>query len=265
MSRRVLVVVLAVLLAATGTAGVLLYVRQADARAVAGKETVSVLVAAKKVPAGTSVADARGSGLVRTEIMPKETVPDDTLLSGDDLSGLDAQVAAGDIAAGQLLRRAMFVAKSVRADGLDIPDGKMVVSIAVNSAQEVAGYLKAGSMVTVFDTFTVAENQGRTPAGDDLARNHEYNQATRVLLPKVQVLAVGPAPQSTKSNSSTTSNDPNADVLVTVAVTQAEAEKLVHGAQVGHLYLAMVPEGVVPSQSVGVDNRSVFGVGGPQA
>lgn len=264
MSRRVLVVVLAVLLAATGTTGVLLYVRQADARAVAGKETVSVLVAAKKVPAGTSVGDARGNGLVRTEIMPKETVPDDTLLSGDDLSGLDAQVAAGDIASGQLLRRAMFVAKSVRADGLDIPDGKLVVSVAVNAAAEVAGYLRPGSMVTVFDTFTVAEGRGRTPAGDDLARNHEYNQATRVLLPKVQVLAVGQAPQATKSNS-TNNNDPNADVLVTVAVTQAEAEKLVHGAQVGHLYLAMVPEGVVPSQSAGVDNSTVFGPGGARA
>jgi pilus assembly protein CpaB len=263
MSRRVLVVVLAVLLAATGTTGVLLYVRQADARAVAGKQTVSVLVASKKVPAGTSVGDARGSGMVRTEIMPEETVPDDTLLSGDDLSGLDAQVAAGDIAAGQLLRRAMFVAKSVRADGLDVPDGKMVVSVAMKSAEEVAGYLRPGSMVTVFDTFTVAEGQGRTPAGDDLSRNHEYNQATRVLLTKVQVLAIGPAPQSTKSSSSG-SSDPNADVLVTLAVTQTEAEKLVHGAQVGRLYLAMVPDGVVPSHSDGVDNRTVFGLDRPQ-
>jgi Flp pilus assembly protein CpaB len=258
MSRRVLLIGLALLLAATGTAGVLLYVKQADARAVAGKETVSVLVAAKKVPVGTSVSDARANGMMRTEIMPRGTVPDDTLFSGDDIAALSEQVATGDIEAGQLLRRPMFAAKSAQTDGLSVPDGKMVVTVEVDAAAEVAGYLKPGSMVSVFNTFTVLEGKGRTAAGDDLARNHDYDQATRLLLPKIEVLAVGPAPAQAK-DAATAAAATATDVLVTVAVSQAEAEKLIHGTQVGHIYLALVPDGTTPTPGQGVDNRTVFG------
>jgi pilus assembly protein CpaB len=261
MTRRMLLLGLTLLLAAVGTGGVLLYARQADARAVAGKEAIQVLVAAKEVPAGTTVADARANGMLRTEIMPRQSVPTDTFFTDSDLAGLDQQVAAGDIVVGELLRRPMFVSKSASVSGLDVPAGKLVVSVSVSSAGEVAGYLKAGSMVSVFDTFTVAEGTAGLPAGDDLSRNHDYNQATRLLLPKVQVLAVGPAPVSTKVTTPG-SPDVNAEVLVTVAVSQADAAKLVHGAQVGHLYLALVPDGTnTPSASVGVDNRTVFSAG----
>jgi pilus assembly protein CpaB len=259
MPRRMLLIGLTLLMAVVGTAGLLFYVRQADARAVAGKQTVSVLIAAKKVPAGTTVVDARRSGLLHSETMPKATVPDDTLLDVEvDLTTLADQVAAGDIAEGQLIRRPMFVAKAARVSGLVVPDGKLVMTIAVGAAEQVAGYLRAGSMVTVFSTFTVQEGQGLTPAGDNLDRRHEYDHATRVLLPKVQVLAIGPAQAEEKKSSATPSTDPNAAVLVTVAVTQAEAEKLVHGAQLGHLYLALVPDGVTPTASAGVDSRTVF-------
>jgi pilus assembly protein CpaB len=60
MSRRILAVVGALLLALVGTGAVFAYVNRADARAVEGQKAVTVLMAAKEIPAGTT-ATRRGS------------------------------------------------------------------------------------------------------------------------------------------------------------------------------------------------------------
>jgi pilus assembly protein CpaB len=266
MSRRVLLIGTTLLLAVVGAVAVLLYVGRADTRALAGKQAVTVLVAAKKVPLGTAARDADAEGLFRTEEMPKETVPSDALAEvGSDLANL---VANADIQPGQLVLRPMFVAKVQSAGGLAIPDGKIAVSVAVTAPQRVADYVQVGSKIAVFDTFNVAEGQVGTPAGDPLSqRQHGYNQATRVVLASVQVIAIGPR-ADTSADSTSTKNaalasqqalGSAATVLVTVAVTQAEAEKLVHAAQTGALYLALLTDTSATSAGAGVDNRTVFG------
>jgi pilus assembly protein CpaB len=47
-------------------------------------------------------------------------------------------------------------------------------------------------------------------------------------------------------------------VLVTVAVSQREAERLVHAAQTGMLYLALLTESSHLTPGPGVDNHSLF-------
>jgi len=266
MSRRVLLIASTLLLAVVGTGAVLVYVGRADARALAGKQAVTVLVAAKKVAAGTSAGDADRDGLLRPEVMPAETVPADAVTDiGGDLSG---QVASGDIQPGQLLLRAMFVARQERTGGLALTEGKIAVSVAVAGAQRVAGYVQPGSKVAVFDTFNVMEGQGRTPAGDGLQKAHSYNQATRLVLPSVEVVAVGQQVATTGDGSAKPSGGLAANnstgavgdtVLVTVAVDQGQAEKLIHAAQTGALYLALVTDTSKTAPGEGVDNRTVFG------
>lgn len=263
MSRRVLMVGSALLLAVLGAVAVLMYVSRADDRALAGKQAVTVLVAAKKVTAGTTAKDAESEGLFRTEEMPAETVPADVVGSVDtDLASL---VANADIQAGQLVLRPMFVAKQQQTGGLAIPDGKLAVSIRVAAAPRVAGYVQAGSKVAVFDTFNMLEGAGRTPAGDGLqTRQHGYNQATRLLLTNVEVIALGGQASSGDGDkdenglagSSTAAGDDT--VLVTVAVSQADAEKLIHATQLGAVYLALLTDSSQTSPSQGVDNGSVF-------
>ena len=266
MSRRLLLIAATLLLAVVGTGAVLLYVGQADARALAGKQAVTVLLAAKKVAAGTSAGDAERDGLLRAEAMPAETIPTDAVT---DVTGdLSALVASADIQPGQLLLRSMFVAKEQRSGGLSIPDRKIAVTVSVTGAQRVAGYVQPGSKVAVFDTFNVLEGKGRTPAGDGLQKQHTYNQATRLLLAGVEVLAVGP-PAATSPEGSAKPSGGLAEngsggtagdtVLVTVAVSQNDAEKLIHAAQTGALYLALVTDKSATSPGPGVDNRSVFG------
>jgi len=228
---------------------------------VAGKQAVSVLVAAKKVTAGTSAKDADSEGLFRVEEMPAETVPADTLGSVD--SELASLVASADIQAGQLVLRPMFVAKQQQTGGLAIPDGKIAVSVAVTGPQRVAGYVRSGSRIAIFDTFNTLEGHGSTPAGDGLqSRQHQFNQATRLVLTDVEVIALGPQGGSGESGgalSATGTAQPTDAVLVTVAVKQGDAEKLIHAAQTGALYLALLTDSSETAPGAGVDNRTVFG------
>ena len=264
MSRRILMIGATLLLAVLGTVAVLLYVGKADARALAGKQAVTVLVAAKRVPADTSAHQAELDGLLRKEEMPAETVPADALAEiGSDLADL---VASSDIQAGQLVLRPMFVTKTEQTGGLKIPDGKIAVSVAVTSPQQVAGFVQVGSKVAVFDTFNVAEGYGRTPAGDGLQKQHQYNQGTRLVLSSVEVLAIGPQGSGSGADSKkgalsadNNANDSSGMVLVTVAVDQADAERLIHAAQTGTVYLALLTDTSKTAPSDGVDNRTVFG------
>ena len=72
MRRRLLAALAALLLAATGAVVLLAYVRGADARALAGVETVDVLVVDQPVAEGTPGEDL--AGLVRTERLPVKAV-----------------------------------------------------------------------------------------------------------------------------------------------------------------------------------------------
>jgi pilus assembly protein CpaB len=253
MKRRLLTIGLTLLLAAVGTISVLLYVRNADARALAGKRAVPVVVADKRVPAGTSAGAALRGGLLRLEKMPAETVPENALeeISAD----LAKLVATADVQAGQLVLKPMFAAAKPTSSGLAIPEGKVAVTIELGAPQRVAGYVKAGSQIAVFDTHTVLDEKSRTPSGAGLEKQHESTQVTRLLLPKVEVLALGAPPVP---NAKESAGAGQGGVLVTVAATQSEAERLIQRSQFGTLHFALLTDSSQINQGNGTDSKSVF-------
>jgi pilus assembly protein CpaB len=271
MKRSFLAALVAVMLAAVGCVAVAAYVGSADKRALAGQKAVQVLVVRKKIPAGTTGQAITTGGYTELVTMPAATVPADALGRIDAvLTGL---AVTADQQPRQLLLRGAFDAPAVHHAGLPVPDGMLAVSVSMRIPAQVAGYVLPGSSVAVFDTFTIAESKaaaGHLPAGDGLATAHEYDQATRLLLPKVQVLAIGGrgtpgaqvAPQPAPSPSAgTTGGGQQADgsaVLVTVAVTQDQAQRLIHSAQTGSLYLALLGDGAQAQPGPGVDNYSLF-------
>jgi len=254
MKRRMIVLGLALLLAVLGTGAVYVYVRQADSRAVAGKQAVSVLIANERVPAGTVAGDAGKRGLLRTARMPGETVPADALTTVDaDVAQL---VAGADIQPGQLVLRSMFVAHKPTTAGLAIPAGKVAVTVQFSVVQEVAGHLVAGSHVVVFDTYTVLNGQD-VPTGDGLPKAQGDVQATRVLLPDVEILAVG-KPVAASGTEDKPAAESSADgVLLTLAADQRQAEQLILRAQTGSLYLALRGEDSEVPGGPGVNTRSL--------
>jgi pilus assembly protein CpaB len=119
----------------------------------------------------------------------------------------------------------------------------------------VAGYVKAGSRIAVFDTYTVLDGKSRAPSGAGLEKQHESTQVTRLLLPKVEVLALGAPPVPNAKPDDGAGQD---GVLVTVAVTQAEAERLIQRAQFGTLHFALLTDSSQISRGDGTDSTSVF-------
>jgi pilus assembly protein CpaB len=247
MKNRAFIIILAVLLAVCGSAGVFLYVSNADSRAIAGQQAVTVLVAKERIPAGTTADGVKK--LVEEQQMPKSSVPAGTLSSVDpSVAGL---VTSSELVEGQLLTKALFTEEASLAKGVSIPDGMIAVTVPTEPWQRAGGLVQKGSKVAIFDTFTVLEGKGNTPAGDGLSKNHDYNQATRLLLTGVEVLSV--------IDEKAAEDGTVGKAIVTVAVKQADAEKLIHAQQTGLLYFALLGGKSEVTPGNGVDNRTLFG------
>jgi pilus assembly protein CpaB len=248
MKNRALIVILAVLLAVCGSAGVFLYVRNADSRAIAGQQAVTVLVAKERIPAGTTADSVMK--LVDRQQMPKSSVPENVVSELDtSLAGL---VTSSELAEGQLVTRALFTEAASLAKGISIPDGMIAVTVPTEAWQRAGGLIQKGSKVAVFDTFTVMDGKGNTPAGDGLSKQYERNQSTRLLLTGLEVLSVVDEKKAAEDGDV-------GKAIVTVAVKQADAEKLIHGQQTGTLYFALLGGKSEIAPGNGVDNRSLFG------
>jgi pilus assembly protein CpaB len=233
---------------------------------------VQAYVAAKTIDSGTSLKDAVAKGLAKQETLPRKTVPSDaiTKLSPE----LESQVAVGDIPAGTLLQAGGFGIERVQSSGLPIPAGKLAVGVALEDPQRVGGFVKPGSQIAIFDTFNTVvgfNGQGElaggnhdSVAGDGLADGHGNNRATRLLLSRVAVLAVGSsvaAPQTLHRTGDADNGQKvsqNQVVIVTVAVTQHDAEKLIQAIQTGHLYFGLLASGSQVQPGPGVDNTNLF-------
>jgi pilus assembly protein CpaB len=245
MKRRALTIALAVLLAVLGTGGVLAYVNHANARALAGQHAVTVLIARQAIPAGTSAADAQARGLLRAERLPSASVPADALAAiTPDIAAL---VTDADVQPGQLLLRPTLVTKTRDATGLAVPPGEFAVAIQFCVPEAVAGYVQPGSQVAVFET-TVGGNANMTGQAA-CSGAHTFTGAqhatTRLVLPKVTVLAVGQSGgQGTGGQSSAAPNSASSGggqnvSLITVAVSQADAGRLIQVSENGLPYLAI--------------------------
>jgi pilus assembly protein CpaB len=246
LKRRILTIALAVLLAAVGTVAVLGYVHQANNRAVEGVKAVNVIVAESAIPSGTSAGQALHEGLLVSERLPVASVPAAAVRSiTPDLAGL---VTSAAVQSGQLLLRPMLVTASQVAGGVAIPKGMVAVSVQLCLPEDVAGYVTAGAKVAVFDTWS-PKGLGRTCNVDHqgLPPNEVH---TQTVLPAAEVLSVGQAPSTAQStgaggtgvlsSTSASSAVSQGAVLVTLALRQADAERLIEIAEAGLPYLALV-------------------------
>ena len=245
MKRRLLIIVLALILAAVGTSGVLTYVKGANARAIAGMKAVSVLTAAKAIPSGTTAGAAVHGGLLTSQTLPASSVPADALSAIP--AALSSLVLSADLEPGQVLLRPMLVTATQTTSGLVIPPGRMALTLSFCLPEAVAGAVQAGTQVAVFDTVgssTITGQPGCSGAHAELPGSVK----TRVVLTRVDVLSVGQAAPSSSGtgtsaasavagNSSTSSQG---SALVTLSVTQAQAEQLIQMTETGMPYLALL-------------------------
>jgi len=139
--------------------------------------------------------------------------------------------------------------------------------VALDDPSHVGPFVAVGSRVAIFDTFNVqeADPAKATPAGDHLQDRHEYSRATRLLLPDVEVLAVGATTTTTPltrpdSGSAGALTTQDSATLFTLAVNQQQAERLVHGSRTGTLTFALHGPQAKATAGKGVDDRRLFEV-----
>jgi pilus assembly protein CpaB len=262
MTRRILAILLATVLAALGTAAVLFYVKRADDRAVADTVAVEVLVAKQHVAAGTTGEALRTRGLVELLRLPAGSVPRDEALT-EIPAELDQLVITSDLQPRQLVLRGMFGPSTRSSGGLAIPEGKMAVSFEATLAEQVAGFVRPGAQVAVFVSYREMKDGGRATVEDTSAE--DAIKGTAVLLPRVDVIAIG-----TREGGETTtapldgkqagaSGSQRETVLVTVAVNQLDAAKLIHAAAGNSIWLALLTDSSTIRPGGGVDSRSFLG------
>jgi pilus assembly protein CpaB len=245
MTRRIFAITVAIVLAALGTAGGLFLVVTADSRAQHRlNDAVTVVIATKRIPIGTSGARVRSDSMVRVERMPRTSVPSDAL--ADIGSDLDKRVLISTIAPGQILLAANFGEQSTVTSGLPLPEGKMAITVETGAPEQVAGYVQPSSQVAIFLTYQVIDANGQKTG----------IERTRVLLPRVEVLAVGTyqTSQARSAATSATANSRTSSLLVTVAVSQQDGERLIEGLSHGTLYLGLLTDSVDVRSDGGVDN-----------
>jgi pilus assembly protein CpaB len=236
MGRRIVAIFAAALVAVVGVAAVLLYARGADARAVAAQQPTDVYVVKTVVPSGTTLKDAVQNGLiVKTSVVAKGK-PAGALQAVDGSNG--GLFAVSDIQPGEYVLADRFGVKPVGTKAIEVPAGQVAVSIALADPARVGTFLTPGSKVVLFDTFT---SKTSSPSGDSNAAAAEQ---TRVLLDDVLVIAMGEASLTPAASPQTAEGEegappPVAGALMTVAVTPADAVRLVHGIQTGNLYAAL--------------------------
>src|ERR671916_380412 len=183
--RRLIAAIAAMLLAGVGAVLLLGYVGTAERRAMAGMETVQVLVVEKPVPEGTP---------------------------------------------GEQLLASRFIDPALLADPneVKIPKGMQALSIALESQRVLGGELKPGATVGVFVS---------------LAKEDERPAQTNLVLHKVLVSKVqrsSPAQQQEGGPANGTGL-PEGSLMVTLAVTAPNAEKIVFGAEHGKIWLSLEP------------------------
>lgn len=243
MDRRRVLLIAAVLVALIGTALVLLYVRGADSRAEQRFETVEVLKAVAPIESGESIDQAAANGKLALQIVSQgDVLPN----AQSDISGLSGLVATVRIYPGEQIISDKFGGQAEASSPLQIPRGQLAVSINLTDPARVAGFVNPGSEVAVFLTSVLLET------------GEPY---TRVLLPRVTVLGVG----STTPTATTTTTAEGAQTtealprtLMTLAVDQADAQKVLFASSNGDLAFGLLTGNSTVRPDAGISAGDLF-------
>ncbi|KQU69456.1 Flp pilus assembly protein CpaB [Phycicoccus sp. Root101] len=240
MGRRLVAIFAAALVALVGVTAVLLYARGADARAVAAQQPTSVYVVKSLVPSGTTLKDAVQNGLIIKTSVAAAGVPVGALAGVDGSNG--GLYATTDIQPGEYVLSDRFGVKPVGEKAITVPAGMVAVSVQLSDPARVGTFLTPGSKVVLYDTYSpvaAASASGSRNSGTQAAAT---GQSTRVLLDDVLIIAMGQAsltPAAAPADGQEAAPAPVLGALMTVAVTPADATRLVHGIQTGTLYAAL--------------------------
>ena len=234
MGRRTILLISALVVAALGTALVFLYVQSADDRAAAGQEQVEVLFATQQIPVGQSAETASTNGSLELRTVAANSVAEGAL---SDIDPIANQVALTTIFPGQQIVSAAF-GDVTGVSAIPIPDDKMALSLQLGDPERVAGFL--GRRV---------RGRGLRHAAQPLRQRSGERvdgRADLVAHPARPGHHRGQRPARAQTTTTTSEGDQNTEeiprAIVTLAVDQEEAQRLIYASQKGQLYFTLLTE-----------------------
>ncbi len=261
--RKWLGVLASIALAALGTFVLVRYVQGAEERALAGEETVEVLVVNTAVPRGAAADDLQGK--VDTVLVPTKVQAPGSVT---ELSALAGTFAAVDLVPGEQLLASRFVSAEelIALDDFAVPDGLLELTLSLSPDRALGGELRPGDEVAViasFAPFTLTEDESagvqieeaiQQSEEDETIQQSEENTTERktpssthliihnALVTNIQVERLPAATDEASAEQSGVELAPTGNLLVTLAMEPDDVERIVFTAEFGTVWLAQESE-----------------------
>ena len=271
--RKWLGVLASIAFAALGTFVLVRYVQGAEERALAGEETVEVLVVNTAVPRGAAAEDLRGK--VDTVLVPTKVQAPGSVA---DLSALAGTFASVDLVPGEQLLASRFVsAEELNAlDDFVVPDGLLELTLSLSPERALGGELRPGDEVAViasFAPFTLTEDetvgvQIGEAVDDTIEQSEENATATKTpssthliihnaLVTNIQVERLPVTTDEASAEQSGVELAPTGNLLVTLAMEPDDVERTVFSAEFGTVWLAQESE-TAPKDATRIQTRATI-------
>ncbi len=257
MRTKILIVIVALVLGGVAAVMAANYLDDARTTIEAEGEAVKVLVAVEDIPRGLTAEE-----LLARELIVLEEVPRRFVAAGATSSerAIEGQVLAAALTAGEQITRSRFEYPSSAGLAYSIPGDYVAISIPVDEIDGVAGLVKPGDHIALYVTFS--------PGPDGEA------DLTRLLIADTKVLASGgalraeaPAEEEAGSGGvfTTSRSDSGSEETkevprtLTIAVSAADAERVVFAEETGEVWCALLPATALePPAGAGQTIETVF-------
>ena len=259
MTRRLIAAIVAVLCTLLGAVLLTGYVTGADKRAMANLDATDVLVVAQPIAAGTA-ADALGSA-VEVKTMPRTAVVAGSIVTVSEIAG---KVAAVDLQPGEQVLVSRFIdpPDPNEARVVPLPAGRQAVSVVLDAERVQGGILNPGDTVGVF----VSTNQGDDTGVTKLVINSALVLNVQGGVPAgvtagtttSGTTVLGSGGNASPSAQASAVQAPQVKVMVTLALSAPDAERLVWGAEHGGVWLSLQNDKTSLSGSRLTDNENVY-------
>lgn len=207
MSKKVIAVLAAAVLAVVGIGALAVWAQQADDRAYEGAKLVKVVQVQTAVPKGTAAAELTSA--TKVVELPSSAVPKDAVKSLTNVAGrvTGVRLEPGEV----LLGSRMIDPKAQPAEAGGVPQGLQEISISLDSQRLVSGQVKVGDKVGVLASYEPAEKRTKMVANRVLVTHTAYAES-----------ATDGAP---------------GQAVITLAVTARQAEIITNAGEFGKVWL----------------------------
>lgn len=239
-NKGVIQIVGILLLSVMTATSIYVYTSGIESRVRAQQDLIPTLIVRQPIPVGISLSNAFSTGMVELKQIPRQSLPVLAIQSVNEVNGL--LVALHEMQPGQFVTTPNFGKKATNTSVLEIPQGMLAMTVTIGEPEKVGAFLQPGSEIAIFGTSGSISGGGQS-------------KITKLLFPQILVIAIGNQMTAIVGNAAplSTSN------LITVAVTPAQALKLVHAVRTVALYFALRSDSVDFNGVTSITDADIIG------